>query len=284
MSIPPTSNQPSVAAQLRQWLMARLPLTCVQVTCLLLTCSSVMAQQLEILELRFRTAAEVIPVLQPLVEPGGALTGQDYKLFVRVSNANLAQLRKALATIDRQPRSLQVSVRNATREDIQREQADIAGEISKGRSSVSVLATQSGSSRQGEGIASVRVLEGGSASIANGQSIPVVTSFVARGGRRPLVGGSLGYQQLSSGYLVTPRLQGDRVTLQIDQQSQEAGSRGGNVTTQSLSTQTSGGVGEWIELGGVAESSSSTRSTIGGRSIETQSGNRSIWVKVDVVD
>ena len=249
---------------------------------LLLVCAMASAQQLEVLDLHYRTAAEVIPVLQPLVEPGGALTGQDYKLFVRVSRANLAQLRQALASIDLQPRSLLVSVRNATRQEIEREQAAIAAEVGQGRGSVAVLATQSGSTRQGEGIASVRVLEGGSASIATGSSVPIVTSFVARGGRRPVTGGSLGYQQLSSGYLVTPRLNGDRVTLQIDQQAQEAGNRGG-IATQSLSTQADGSVGAWIELGGIAESSTSRSSGLTGRSMQTQSDDRSIWVKVELV-
>lgn len=241
------------------------------------------AQQLEVIDLRNRTAAEVIPVLQPLVEPGGVLTGQDYKLFVRVSKSNLVQLRQVLASIDRQPRSLLVSVRNATRQDIEREQAAVAAQVGQGRGSVSVLATQSGTTRQGEGVASVRVLEGNAASIANGQSMPVVTAVVSRGGSRPLVAGSLEYRQLSSGYLVTPRVTGESVSLQIDQQSQEAGSRGG-IATQSLSTQASGRLGAWIELGGVSESGSSTNSGLTGRSLATQSTHRSIWIKVELAD
>src|SRR5678816_1778749 len=71
----------------------------------------VMGQSLEVIDLKYRTAAEVIPVLQPLVEQGGALTGQDYKLFVRTSPANLRQLRAALEQIDRKPNQLLVSVR-----------------------------------------------------------------------------------------------------------------------------------------------------------------------------
>lgn len=238
------------------------------------------SQQLEVIDLRHRTAAEVIPVLQPLVEQGGALTGQDYKLFARVSKSNLAQLRQALATIDREPRGLLVSVRNGTRQELEREQSAIAAEVNKGRGSVSVLTTQSGSTRDGEGIASVRMLEGGSASIANGQSIPVVTAVAVGGGRRPYAASSLGYRQLSTGFLVTPRLNGERVTLQIEQQAQ--GANGANVTTQSLSTQVSGGLGTWIELGGISESSSTTRSGISGRSLETQAANRSVWVKVEL--
>lgn len=251
---------------------------------LMLTCLSVAwSQQLEVIDLHNRTAAEVLPVLQPLVESGGALTGQDYKLFARVSKANLAQLRQALASIDRQPRSLLISVRNATRQDIEREQVGVAAQVGQGRGSVSVLATESGSTRQGEGVASVRVLEGNAASIANGQSVPVVTSVLARGGSRPLVAGTLEYRQLSSGYLVTPRVNGESVTLQIDQQSQRAGDRGG-IATQSLSTQASGRLGAWIELGGVTESGSTTSSTLGGRSFSTQSDQRSVWVKVELAD
>jgi len=255
----------------------------------MLTCLSVAwSQQLEVIDLHNRTAAEVLPVLQPLVESGGALTGQDYKLFARVSKANLAQLRQALASIDRQPRSLLISVRNATRQDIEREQVGIAAQVGQKqvdqrRGSVSVLATESGSTRQGEGVASVRVLEGNAASIANGQSMPVVTSVLARGGSRPLVAGTLEYRQLSSGYVVTPRGNGESVTLQIDQQSQRAGERGG-IATQSLSTQASGPLGAWIELGGVTESGSTTSGTLGGRSFATQSDQRSVWVKVELAD
>ena len=81
----------------------------------LLSCA-VPAQGLEIIDLRYRTAPEIIPVLQPLVEPGGAISGSDYKLFVRASAANVAQIKRALEQIDRQPRSLMVSVRRASRQ------------------------------------------------------------------------------------------------------------------------------------------------------------------------
>ena len=35
----------------------------------------VLGQSLEVIDLQYRTAAEVIPVLQPLLEQGGVLTG-----------------------------------------------------------------------------------------------------------------------------------------------------------------------------------------------------------------
>ncbi len=244
----------------------------------------VQAQSLEIIDLHHRRAEDVIPVLQPLLEPGGALSGQDYQLFVRASKANLSQLREVLAAIDRAPRQLLISVRNNTRAEMEHERAAAGGRIGPDGGSVSIQATQSERNRQGEGIASVRVLEGGTASIANGQSVPVVTSFAVGTGSESFAAGSLGYRELSSGYLVTPRLSGEQVTLQIEQQSQQPVGQQGSATTQTLATQVSGRLGTWIALGGINESSSATTTGVLSRRYQTQSSERMLWVKVELAE
>ncbi len=247
------------------------------------------AQSLEVIDLHHRTAAEVIPVLQPLVEKGGALSGQNYQLFVRVSPANLAQLKQVLASLDNAPRSLVIAVRNSTRADIERENLAARADIDARHSSVAVQATTADGRRENNGVSTVRVLEGGTAAIATGQSIPVVTSFAVGGGQRPFAAGSLGYRNLESGFLVTPRVAGQQVTLQIEQQSQQPqqsrqNSHGGAISTQSLSTQVSGRIGEWITLGAVNESSSSSSSGILAHRYETQSSERTLWVRVQLAD
>ncbi len=67
-------------------------------------------QQVEIIELRHRTVEDVLPVLQPLLEPGGALSGMSGQLIVRASEGNLAELKKVLTVIDRPPRQLVIHV------------------------------------------------------------------------------------------------------------------------------------------------------------------------------
>ena len=69
------------------------------------------AQGLEIIPLQHRTVEQVLPVLRPLLEPGGTLTGQSNQLIVRASPRNLAEIRSALEAIDRPLRRLQISVR-----------------------------------------------------------------------------------------------------------------------------------------------------------------------------
>ena len=50
-------------------------------------------QALEIIPLRHRTVEQVLPVLRPLLEPGGTLSGSRGQLILRASPANLAEIR-----------------------------------------------------------------------------------------------------------------------------------------------------------------------------------------------
>lgn len=240
----------------------------------------VLAQSLEVVDLKYRTAAEVIPVLQPLLDKGGVLTGQDYKLFVRTSPGNLRQLRAALEQIDRKPNQLVVSVRRSTEQDIQRERARVSGTVSNRGADVSVSATASTDRDRSGGIASVQVIEGNSALISSGNDVPIVTSVIAGAGRRPFAGATTSYRNVSSGFMVTPRVNGAQVVLDIAQQDERVAN--GSIQTQRLTTQVSGALGEWIRLGGVSETSSTQSSGIISRQYSTQSDSRDIWIKVDL--
>lgn len=236
-------------------------------------------QSLEVIDLKYRTAAEVIPALQPLVEPGGALSGQDYKLFVRTSPANLRQLRAALAQIDRQPNQLIVSVRRSTQQEVERERAQASGTVSNRGANVSVNATQSNARDRSDGVASVQVIEGSSAFISSGSDVPVVTSVAAGAGRRPWAAATTSYRNLSSGFLVTPRVNGTQVVLDMEQQDERLAN--GSIQTQRLTTQVSGPLGEWIRLGGVSETASTQQRGIVSRQYSTQSDAREVWVRVE---
>ena len=50
-------------------------------------------QTLEIIDLRHRSAEQLLPQLAPFVEPGGALSGMNDKLFLRASKRNQAETR-----------------------------------------------------------------------------------------------------------------------------------------------------------------------------------------------
>ena len=219
-------------------------------------------------------------MLQPLLEQGGALSGQDYKLFVRTSSANLAQLRSAVAQLDKQQRQMLVSVRRSSAADMQREQASASGTLStRDGVSATVRAGERNLQTQNSSVSSVLVLEGNSAFIATGTSVPIVTAVAVGGGRRPFVAGTIEQRNLQRGFTVTPRVAGEQVILEISQQDERVA--GGNIQSQSLNTQVAGRLGSWIQLGGVSESSSSTSSGILSRSYSTGGSDLAVWVKVD---
>jgi len=238
----------------------------------------VWAQSLVVIDLKYRRAEEIIPVLQPLLEQGGALSGQDYKLFVR--SANLPQIRSVLAQLDKQQKQMLVSVRRGTAQDIERGGASASGTLrTDGRSEVNVRAGESSLRTQGESVSSVQVLEGSSAFIATGSSVPIVTAVAVGSGRRPFVAGTIEQRNLQRGFMVTPRLNGDQVVLEISQQDERVAN--GGIQTQSLNTQVMGRVGAWIQLGGVTESSSRSENGILSREYSTGGNNVSVWVKVE---
>src|SRR5687767_5710474 len=74
-------------------------------------CVTLAQQALEIIPLRHRTVEQVLPALQPLVEPGGTLSGNRGQLFLRASPGNAAEVKRALEAIDRPLKRLLISVR-----------------------------------------------------------------------------------------------------------------------------------------------------------------------------
>lgn len=252
---------------------------------LLLTLAAVAAhaQQLEILTLRFRNAEQVVPQLQPLVAPGGALTGSGSKLFVRTTPNNLADLKRVLAEIDREPRRLLVSVRRGG--DLRREAGRIGLdgiEIRNGETTIRGSAYEA-RTRGSEDVAQrVQTIEGELAFISVGRSVPVpVRRRVVTPTGSVVVTEAVEYRDIDSGFYAQPRVSGDRVTLDITAANDRPGASPGSAETQHLSTTVSGRLGEWIELGGVGQESSAERRDIARYSTRSAQDERRVWLKVE---
>jgi hypothetical protein len=262
-------------------------------------------ERVEVITLNYRTAAEVIPVIEPLVGAEGALTGMQNKLIIRTDAARLAQIKDIIASLDTRPRRLMITVRqNVTREALEQEasvygtaggehgritvpptpgRADARIELGDedDRVGAKVRSTQ-GAETSGE-TQQVQVLEGNAAFIQAGQSVPYRGRTVYRDAfGRTVVEDNTSYRDVTSGFYVLPRVQGDRVTLEINPQRNTLGQRGA-VNVQQASTVLSGRLGEWIELGGIRQQAQYQGSGIGSFSRQGQSDERSIFVRVEEI-
>lgn len=239
---------------------------------LLFACGIALAQgSLEVIDLRYATAEQVLPALRPLLEPGGVLTGQRSQLIVRTSPRNLAELRRALEALDRPARRLTISVRFDSAGSAERSAVEVDARISNrgGRFEAGVGDARSASGERVD--QRLQVLEGGRAIIAAGTSRPL-----------QLRDGVM-IQDIATGFEVVPRLAGDGVILEIAPQRQSPGAAPGSVQTLGSATTVRARLGEWVELAGVDEASGREERGIVSRTRGSAGGSRRIWVKVEEV-
>ena len=115
-----------------------------------------------------------------------------------------------------------------------------------------------------------------------------VTRTIVNGQIVDRVSSATEYRDAQTGFQVLPRLNGDRVLLEISPQrdtfaSPEQNLPPGSVNTQRAATTVSGRLGEWIELGGIAQGGVNQQTVILGSTRETSADNRRVLVKVDEI-
>ena len=266
------------------------------------------ADSITTIQLQNRPAEELIPVIKPMLGSGDSVTGRGFQLFIRTSASNLEQVRQMIRQLDVAAQLLQISVFQGNDRDLRA--LGVEGNFNyQDRNSNVNIGNTGTSSRGGDvhlstrgasagantlstrgrlsdnPIHTLRITEGTQGYIETGESIPY---FSAGGGwfsgRRGLIGGDIAYKDVTTGFYVLPRVNGEQVILNVSpfKQSQSK-TRGGDINTQSASTQITGKLGQWLSVGGTTEQVQ--RSTTGiGTSQTTQSrNNESIWIKADLV-
>ena len=246
----------------------------------------VAAQAMEVIELRSKSAEDVLPALLPLVEPGGVLTGTNNQLFLKASARNRAEIRRAVAAIDTPARRLIIRIAQNLHADEHGRGAEGGGQAVLGstrhaQGGATVWDTQS---VRGENAAQmVQTVDGGRAFIQVGRSLAVPMRQVIVGAGGTLVNEGVVYRDIGSGFYATPHVNGQRVMLEISQQAENidpAYGRGA-VNSQRLATTVSGQLGEWIELGGSGRQAVGRQTgafSVGTGDVRAQ---RSIWLKIE---
>ncbi len=266
---------------------------------------------LEVVDLAYRKPAEVLPVLQPLVEPGGSVSALGNQLVIRATPRQMAEVRRVLALVDKRPRRLVVTVTQDAELTRSRSGAEVRGAAGGPGAAVSLpgepgvpppgagAATQGAQARvyrsqsgaAGHAVQSVQVLEGNSAFVAAGASVPSHSrqTVAGPGGNRVIE--YAGRVDVLAGFLVRPRTSGDAVTVEIsasrdrfaarDPATRESVLPPGTVSVQRFDTVVSGRLGEWIELGGVGTGAQAGEEGISWRSRDAAAESRRWYLKVE---
>ncbi len=260
---------------------------------------------MEVIPLRHALVSDVVPVLEPLVTPGGTVTGMNNQLIIKSTPGNIEQLKGVLASIDRPPRQLRITVRQDVADSLEARQDAIsatgrAGDVrarlpDAGRGGATVgIGTEDASvqyrtySTRGSSDSYnshfVTALEGQPAWIQTGESLPVPTRDVYVGPGGTSVQDSIQYQDANRGFYVVPRVSGSQVTLDIAPQLDRFDQRGEyTIDRQQAQAQVSGRLGEWIRVGGSNEGFERADNVNLTSTRQRGGETRGIWVKVEEV-
>ena len=255
------------------------------------------AMVLEVIPLKYRTAEQVIPIIQPMLAIGGSVSGLQNQLVVRTTLGNLQEIRRILASVDAKPRRLLITVKQDADSDASRSAAEVSGSvrIDGGSAHIGtgpdddglrarVIDTRRVRSERNQ--QTVQVLEGNSAFIRIGQSVPVprqqMMQTVIGGQVVTQVVDNVEYRDVGTGFYVMPRVSGDNVTLDINPQHDTLNRQlPGAIDTQRVATTVSGRLGEWIEIAGLDQDRSRGQSILLGRASSSGADNRRVLIKVE---
>jgi len=232
-------------------------------------------RSVEVLRLQYRSAEELVPILRPLVEPGGAVTGQGSTLVLRAGAANLAELRSVIAQLDRAPRRLLVTVRQESGNASSGSALSASGTVGSGGVRGEVVLADTRNARDDALEQRLQVIEGRPAFIAVGELRPVRE----RRAIGPIAIEETRYVAARSGFEVVARVSGSEVTVEVLPRREEF--RGRAIETASAVSAVRGRLGEWIELASAATASTrEERGLVSARSGTSEAKSR-IWLKVE---
>ncbi len=230
----------------------------------LLACCLPLSAATEVIPLNYRTADDVLGMVQSVLGNEGRVNAYGNQLIVNAAPDKIAEVRKLLQQLDTRPRRLLISV-SSDESSFQRDQGYRAdGTISSGNAEIQigqgeingrdqVRIIQRSTQSRGGGTQQVQATEGYPALIQVGQSVPLTTTSTGPYGQ---VHQNTQYRDVTRGFYVTASLTGELVHISISSQRDRLSPHTpGHIDVQSTDTRVSGRIGEWISLGGVSEQS-----------------------------
>ncbi len=253
-------------------------------SCSLATFSVAADTTLKVFTLNYRPAAEIQPLIAPFLDPSDRVMANGSKLIIRSTPERLVEIEQLISQLDRPLNNLLISVaqgRNINAQEMNA-QASIKVAIPINKPSASSAAikghfNQSESQRANNITQQVRTLDGQAAQIQMGNVHPVQSRQ-----HYPGYPATTEYVDTTTGFAVTPRLNGNQVIIEVSPWSDRM-QRNGAIETRSAHTTFTAELGEWVEIGGTFESSQYSQDGLLSRSRSTSQDEMHILIKVDKV-
>ncbi len=248
------------------------------------------APRIELIELQQRTAADMKPLIQPLLRNSETLTGSGFQLIIKAEPERIEELRAVISRLDAKLHQLRISVKQGELSAADHTGAGIKGRVTIEDGDVSasgharILSTES--RRDESGVYHVNAQEGTPVYIAEGVRFPVTTTTTQIINGRVVVTPDTQYESASSGFYAQAWLRPDnRVYVELAPRREALVPEiYGAVSSTSISTRLQGSLSEWIAIGGVSQDRNQDDSGIAYRYQTQGRDDQQVWLKVEIIE
>jgi type II secretory pathway component GspD/PulD (secretin) len=218
---------------------------------------------IEVIPLANRPAAELQPLIAPLLEQTDHLVGNGFSLIVKTTPERLAGIKELIKKLDTALANL--SIRVIQSKDHTADQLNAKARLDviiPGNNPVEFKGKININQQNQQNVATseqvLKTVEGKPAYIKIGSNHPVrYTAVSDYGYGQHSISTHTQFIEATTGFAVLPRLNGEQVSLEISPWSDQMNSTG-SIETQSIKTLINAKLGQWVEIGTIAEQSQST--------------------------
>lgn len=208
----------------------------------------------DVVPLNYRSATDLEPILQRLAGDQANIASYGNQLIISSDNpSKIAEIKRLISDLDTEPKQLLITIDRTGSGQTYEQDYAVKGRLELGNSHVEIgSGTQNHLSHNSrltnlQGSQQFRTLEGSTVNITSGMQRPQTTEvYKDKYGR--IIERRQNYSQ-EQGLRITANVQGQQVTLTVDGSYLSPHSSTDNVQTGSISTQLTGRLGQWFELG-----------------------------------
>ena len=268
-------------------------LTCGLFIFLQFSISALAATEFKIIDLQHRFVEDILPIIQPLVGNEGAATGMQNHLIIRASPEKMIEIEQIISTLDVVKQNLKITVSHQN--NLQTTDDNVAlrgrkriGNVTIGTNKplnntsdgvqVDIESNQSNLSSNGNQF--INVMDGESAYIKVGHSVPYTQEWVTLTRRYISVQKTTEFVDISTGFSVRPRSIGNQIELEITPRISQL-NQNKYIDFTELSSIVRVNRGEWLDLGSTMQQKDEVSRAILSKNNNQQSQSNTLSIRVE---
>lgn len=259
--------------------------------------NAIAATEFKIIDLQHRFAEDILPIIQPLAGDDAAVTGMQNHLIIRASPEKMREIEQMIATFDVVRQNFKISVSRNNALQTERSGIDVSGRKRFGNVEV-VTNSQAKNARsnaktgiqldienqqsdfKSNSLQFIHVVDGETAFIRVGQSIPFSQEWVTLTHRYTKVLKTVEFINIDTGFIVRPRSLGNAIELNITPRIAQL-NQSGFIDFEELSTTVRVHRGEWLNIAGIMQQNDEVSHAILSQYSVEKSQNSQLFILVE---